>query len=347
MWAAVTSPDGSSVNLALAVVFSLVTVPALYMCFASLRQWWPVHRLRTRPAQAKPSAVHDGIKLDSVDDRWELWRSCAWIAEVRVMVTNITASQVIRLTRFDLESDPGPLWAERPELEPQELISLRDELATRWPLNPQMDLRPGESRLITVVSDAFLPYPAGEGRPYCEFVVADAEGKPYPLPVSLGGSQTAGQYLPERMRLRNLAMQGRLLRTLIRDRNADARAFLADASERRRHEYWMTRVARALRPWPESQAQFQAGRTAVTDGDATFIIQRTEQLEEILRALDGRRRQDGPHRLVPSPSDPPDAPQQSSPLAHIRRGQAVGAVILGDLVAKEKTSEHGAVGAMR
>lgn len=107
----------------------------------------------------------------------------ALIAEVQVRVTNnTTPGRVITLMRPDLESDPGPLWAQRPRLAPEEVSALFHEIMSRSPLNPHIDLKPGESRVIRVVSDAFLPYPAGDGRPYCEFVVTNAEGITYTLP---------------------------------------------------------------------------------------------------------------------------------------------------------------------
>jgi hypothetical protein len=143
-------------------------------------------------AAAKPIAIHDGIKLELINDKWERMGR-AWIAEVQVRITNDTSpGRVIRLMRPDLESDPGPSWAERPRLSQDELVAIRDAILSRSPLNPHMDLKPRESRIIRVVSHAALPYPAQEGRPYCEFVVTDAEDNEYMLPLTATGSPGSG-----------------------------------------------------------------------------------------------------------------------------------------------------------
>lgn len=236
------------------------------------------------PAPVKPSAAQDGIKLQLADDRWQLWQGWAWIADIQVMITNTASSRVVTLTRFDLESDPGRFWADRPRPTPEEVTALVHETINREPLNPHMDLKPGESRIIRVVRHAALPYPAREGKPYCEFVVTDAEGKIHALPLT-AHLPPGSCHLPDLMRLRNLAMEGRVLREHIQNQ-AGSNGMPPGPDQTGRYEAWLNRTGRALKPWPGVQAEFQAHRTATTDRDAARLAQRTQMLEEILQALE-------------------------------------------------------------
>jgi hypothetical protein len=333
--AEVKQPLHGGMRALFAVLVIISAVSFLALLLTGPPALWSAWRSRTeakrrRPDPAKPSVSYEGFTLELADaSKWELWQGRALIAEVQVRVTNNTPGRVITLMSPDLESDPGPFWAERPRLAPEEVRALFDEIVSRSPMNPHMDLKPGESRVIRVVSDAFLPYPAGEGRPYCEFMVTNAEGAVYALPIPTGSPD--GGHMPELMRLRNLAMNGRLLREQIQGRKADTAVTMADPDEARRYQYWMTRVASALRPWPELQAQFQAGRAAATDRDPAWVAQRTDLLEEMLRTLDGHPRPDALHTPLPNPRDLPSTSQQRSALAHVRRCLDEGRSLQADL----------------
>jgi hypothetical protein len=154
-----------------------------------------------------------------------------------------------------------------------------------------MDLKPRESRVIRVVSHAALPYPAQEGRPYCEFVVTDAEDNEYTLPLTATASPGSGNR-PALMRLHNLAMRGRVLREEIQGAGRDSNPPSDPDQRSQEYEYWVTKVAQTLKPWPDLREQFQVGRTAATDRDPALFVERTELLETMLHNLDDHRRQD-------------------------------------------------------
>jgi len=309
------------------VVTALVVIAVVSFLIAlatGLRAAWVAWRNRKeakgrRPDPAKPSVSYEGITLELADDpKWDLWRGKAWIADVQVRVTNnTTPGRVITLMSPHLESDPGPFWAERPRLAPDEVKALFEETLSRSPLNPHMGVKPGESRVIRVVSNVFLPYPAHEGKPYCEFVVTDAGGKIYTRRVTALDSP-GSSHKPALMRLRNLAMEGRGLREQIHGQN-ESDGTSPDPDQGLRFESWINRAGGALKLWPDLQAQFQAGRAAVTDSDPAWVAQRMELLEEMLRALDGRRRRDAQRAPLPSASNPVATSQQRSTFAHVRR----------------------------
>jgi len=261
--------------------------------------WWlhlPVTSREPSPvaiAAATPTATYEGIILELVDQVWELWRGKAWIADMSVKIKNDTApARVVKLTGYGLVSDPGPLWVQRPRLTQDEVDALLKERQSRNPHHAHIDLKPGESRVIRVVSDAFLPYPAGEGRPYCEFVVTGGEGNAYTLPITALTPDLQGSGHPsELMRLRNLAMEGQGRRKEIQARAASGEA-QPGPDQSMRYESWVTRAARGLKPWPDLHAQFQKDRTAASDRDPAQFAQRTELLEDMLRDLDDRPRRD-------------------------------------------------------
>jgi hypothetical protein len=190
-----------------AFLLGTVSIASLYMCFAVLHDWWPTNRRnrldflspdefpRTEPlgvglAELIPSmpsrpepAGH--LELDLLDEDWDLWQGCAWIAAIKVRITN-TTGQVIRLAAFDLESDPGT--AERPKLTQEQVNALFHELMRRRDAYGsahlhRTDLQPGDSTSGWFVHEAYLPFPARAGRPRCAFKVTDGVGDIYELEI--------------------------------------------------------------------------------------------------------------------------------------------------------------------
>jgi hypothetical protein len=125
------------------------------------------------------------LDLVLVDEDWDMWQGCAWIAAVEIRITN-TSSQVIRLVEFDLESDPGP--GQRPKLTQGQVAALRPEVKRRADAYGsshlrQTELQSGDSISGWVVKAAYLPYPMRAGRPHCVFRVTDSVGDTYELEI--------------------------------------------------------------------------------------------------------------------------------------------------------------------
>lgn len=285
------TPWWAVLGIVLAVIFLLAGV------FIFISPWLGKRTSRSN-TPLKRSVNYGGIKLELVDEpKWELWRGKSWIVDVQVRVTNDTKpGQVITLQGLRLLSDPGSLWADRPRLDVEERTALFWETRDRSQSGLPMDLGPGESRIVRLVREAFLPYSEREGKPYCEFVMTDAERNAYRLPVTAAGSRN----LPALVELRNLAMAGRPLREQI-EGSREGGGAPSDGDQRLRYEDWTNRAGRALNPWPDLQAQFQADRTAASDRDPAHFVQRTELLEEMLRTLEARPRRDAerPRLRVP------------------------------------------------
>jgi hypothetical protein len=117
---------------------------------------------------------------------WDMWQGCAWIAALKVRVTNTTSDRVIRLECFDLESDPGP--GVRPKLTQDQVNALFHELVKRRDAYGashlrRTELQPGDSISGWLVREAYLPFPARAGRPRCVLRVTDGVGDIYELEV--------------------------------------------------------------------------------------------------------------------------------------------------------------------
>ncbi len=236
---------------------------------------------------AMPSAPYDVIKLELVAARWTLWRRAGWLTDIQVRITNTAPSRMIKLTRFELESDPGASWGERPRLTQEQVDTLFNEMMRRGeaygPAHlQQMDLQPGDSRLGWLASHAYLPYPARKGKPYCEFTVTDDEGETYTLPIPGQGPHACAP--PHGLlRLRNRATEGLRMRERLPADGSEP-----DATELRRFEGWTVKVADALESQPDYLAQFQRTLPSATVPDSAEIEHSTETLEEIVRTLEGR-----------------------------------------------------------
>jgi hypothetical protein len=205
MWSLVaTEPHPKVFAQAAAAFSSLVMAAALYLYFATLNGWWPTGRRRRSrawpetssgrplgvglgaliPPLLPPPEPESPLELTLEDEDWELWQGLAWIAAVKVRLTNVTADQVIRLERFYLESDPGD--GDRPRLTQAQVDGLLDETLRRGDRIAHLkriDLHPGDSTSGWWVQSAFLPYPAGAGRPRCVFKVTDGVGDTYELEI--------------------------------------------------------------------------------------------------------------------------------------------------------------------
>jgi hypothetical protein len=193
------------------------------------------------------------------------------------------------LTSFELESDPGPSWSERPRLTQEQVDALSREMMSRIEAyGPaqlhQMDLQPGDSRTGWLASHAYLPYPARKGKPYCEFTVTDDEGETYTLPIP-GQGPHASAPPHGLLRLRSRAIEGRRMRERLL---GDGTEPVPD-DELIRFQAWAVKVTDALESQPDNLAQFQRTLTPATEPDAAHIQDSIETLEEIVRTLEDRR----------------------------------------------------------
>lgn len=259
----------------------LIGAAGFYLHFRRERQAEPIP-----VSPAKPSATYEALKLELEDARWTLWRRAAWLTDIQVRITNTAPNRVIKLISFELESDPGTSWDERPRLTQEQVDALFHEmerhLEAYGPAHlHQMDPQPGDSKLGWLASHAYLPYPARKGKPYCEFTVTDDEGETYTLPIPGQGTHACAP--PHGLlRLRNRAIEGRRMRERL---PAGGREPAPD--ELRRFEGWTVKVADALESQPDYLAQFQRTLPSARELDSAEIEHSTETLEEIVRTLEG------------------------------------------------------------
>ena len=195
---------------------------------------------------------------------------------------------MIELTSFELVSDPGPTWEDRPKLTQEQVVALFHETGRRGEAyGPahlrQMGLQPGDSRLGWLASHAYLPYPARKGKPYCEFTVTDDEGETFILPIPGQGPHACAP--PHGLlRLRNRAIEGLRLRERLLAGGSEP----VPDDELGRFAGWTVKVADALESQPDYLAQFQRTLPSAAEPDSAGIEHSTETLEEIVRALEGR-----------------------------------------------------------
>jgi hypothetical protein len=144
---------------------------------------------RPPPSQdAREQTTTPAVKLELVNAKWTLRQRASWLVDIQVRITNTTPDWAIELTRFDLVSDPGPAWADRPPLNQAQVDALFNEMMSRREAYrlahfQQMVLQPGDSRLVWIADHAWLPYPARKGKPYCELTMIDDKGEIYTLPI--------------------------------------------------------------------------------------------------------------------------------------------------------------------
>jgi hypothetical protein len=200
VWIAAATP-ASRFPIWPALILGGVSVASLYMCFAALHDWWPASRRgrhdflppdefpRTRPLGVGLAALIPEpaapLELALEGEAWDLWQGCAWIAAIRVRITN-TTEQVIRLVAFELQSDLGT--GGHPKLTQEQVDALFHELMRRREAYGsshlhRMDLQPGDSTSGWFVREAYLPFPARAGRPRCMFKVTDGVGDIYELEI--------------------------------------------------------------------------------------------------------------------------------------------------------------------
>lgn len=277
----------SYVAVGLIVAGLLVVVAVMYD--------WPA-RLR-RKLRAVRSSSYDGLRLELVNAKWEFWQRTAWLVDIQVRVTNTTPDRVIELSCFELDSDPGPYWVERPVLTQDQVNVLFHQMQRRRDsYGPehlhQMTLQSGDSRLGWLASHAYLPYPALKGKPYCVLTVTDAEGETCTLPIPGQGAH-AREPPHDLLQLRSRAIEGRRLRErLPADGTELANGELA------RFQGWAVKVADALESQPGNLAQFQRSRTPAAQPSVTEIDHCTKTLEEIVRTLEGRPSRSRPLPLI-------------------------------------------------
>lgn len=296
------------------------------MCFASLTGTWPagrslrrnpqIQQLNPAPAQpdgtasqtastseaverppgapetnpadrTMPTVTYEVLKLELVNSKWTLWQRVSWLTDIQVRITNTTLNRVIELTRFELESDPGPSWEKRPKLTQEQVDTLFREMMKRGEsYGPahlrRMDLQPNDSRTGWLASHAYLPYPARKGKPYCEFSVMDDEGEIYTLPIPVRGSSACAPPYGL-MQLRNSAIEGRRMRERLNQTNSGP----VPDDELRRFEAWTLKAADALESQPDYLTQFQQTLPSAAEPDTAQITKSTEILEEIVRILEG------------------------------------------------------------
>ena len=224
----------------------------------------------TVPGPTLPSATYGALKLELVGTKWTLWQRTAWLTDIQVRITNTTLNRVIELTRFELESDPGPSWEQRPKMTQEQVGAVFQEmLRRREAYGPahlrQMGLQPGDSRTGWFASHAYLPYPTRKGKPYCEFTVTDDEGETYTLPIPGQGPHAC---VPPYglLRLRNRAIEGRRMRERLPADGSEP-----DDIELNRFEGWTVKVADALESQPDYLAQFQRTFRAAAEPDPAEI----------------------------------------------------------------------------
>lgn len=115
--------------------FGVTAVTGLFLCFATLHDWWPTNRQHHRhelpPEETTPRPRPVGVGLGALlpplpqgglqvtleEEKWDNWQHVAWIAELKFRITNTsgiadTFGHPIRLANFNLTSDPGD--GERP-----------------------------------------------------------------------------------------------------------------------------------------------------------------------------------------------------------------------------------------
>lgn len=225
------------------------------------------------------------VTLELVKTRWALRQRASWLVDIQVRITNTTPDQAIELTRFDLVSDPGPSWAQRPPLTQAQVDALFNKMMSHrdsygWAHFQRMVLQPGDSRLVWIADHAWLPYPARKGKPYCELTMTDDEGEIYTLPIP---GQGADALVPPRnlLRLRNQAISGLRMRERLPADGSEP-----DPMDLRRFEDWTVKVADALAPHPEYLAHFQLTLAPGTDPDSTQIADSTKALEEMVHDLE-------------------------------------------------------------
>jgi hypothetical protein len=271
----------------LCLVIACVSFLALFLV-APRSAWtlWLRRRAAKHPVQPPERiSAETGIKLELLDAKWKLWRRASWLTDIQVRITNTTPDRVISLTKFELESDPGRSWDERPKLTQEQVDALFNEMMSRLEAHGrahlhEMDLQPGDSRAGWLATHAYLPYPARKGKPYCEFMVTDNEGETYTLPIPGQGPHTSA---PPRglLQLRNCAVEGRRMRERLLGGDASA-----DADREWRFEAWTIKVADALEPWPDLQSQFRRAVPATAERTDTQMVECTETFEVRLRALE-------------------------------------------------------------
>lgn len=200
------------------LILTLVAVAGLYMCFATLWNWWPAIRNRsTEPPELDAPddfeqldylRSHTGrplgkglgalipdisdvpdvpdlgpLQIRLLDEDWELWQGCAWIAAMKFQLTNHTKA-TIRLARFHLDSDRGE--GPRPKLTQAQVDGIFHERRRRADALTslrRMELHPTDSTTGWWVQHAYLPYPERAGRPRCVFIVTDEPGNTYELEI--------------------------------------------------------------------------------------------------------------------------------------------------------------------
>ena len=134
------------------------------------------------PEAPKPPDL-DPLQIRLLDEDWELWQGCAWIAAMKLHLTNHTKT-TIRLSRFHLDSDPGE--GPRPKLTQPQVDGIFHELLRRREVLTglrRMELHPNDSATGWWVQEAYLPYPERAGRPRCVFIVTDELGNTYELEI--------------------------------------------------------------------------------------------------------------------------------------------------------------------
>jgi TIR domain len=244
---------------------------------------------QTLPSQdAGERTAAPALKLELVNAKWTLRHRASWLVDIQARFTNTTPDQAIELTRFDLVSDPGPSWEERPWLTQDQVDALFNEMMSRREAYGrahfhEMALQPGDSRLVWVADHAYLPYPARKGKPYCELTVTDGEGEIYTLAIPGQGSHAC---VPPHGLLR--------LRTLARDGLGVRGRLPADGNEPQpielnRFEGWAIKVADALESHPEFLAQFQSTLAHGREPDSIQIAHSVKTLVAIVRNLEARK----------------------------------------------------------
>jgi len=103
-WAEATAA-GARFPIFPAYVFVMMTLAALYMCFAELHHWWPTNRRRRHPWPAQGACLHLPENLTQTPHRTRtgaqraVWSLCALTIRSPPQLTSQTALRAGRLRR--------------------------------------------------------------------------------------------------------------------------------------------------------------------------------------------------------------------------------------------------------